>query len=284
MDLLITKKDQEVRLSTLGFYNIVIKESAPILSLDKRTVRGRNGTIYDGMTYNLKEITVSGRVSVPSIEAQMRLEDDIRGLLLDSEPFYITKLRPKNEVLYIFEVPGQRTGDLDLKGAEHVPWHYRHKVTADNPVFSFIGKAGQELKYNFSVSFVTAEMPFGETIPKNLTISGGFIAYNGNATYSQLEYPFAIVLTATGGQTSFYLTIDGRRFEYSQVDDIGAGTVITITGNSTILKKRGSATVNVTSKTNYEYFELQPNLTHKVPYSTDFKGSIVIKDFREIYR
>ena len=285
MDLLITKLNQVVKLSDLGFYNIAISERSPTLSLDKRTIRGRNGTIYDGLTYNMKEIVVSGRVAVESIQAYMQLEDDIKGLLLDSEPYFITKMRPKIENLYDFERPGQRSGDLDLQNAEHMPWHYRHKVTADKPSFSFIGKTAQGLKYDFSILFATAEMPFGETVPKDITLSNGAIPYLGNATFSQLEYPYAVVLAASGGQNSFYLTIDGRRFNFSQASPIKAGTVITITGNGTMVKGSGeSLATNATDKTNYEFFELKPNLAKQVSYSTNFKGSIVIRDFKEIYR
>lgn len=285
MDVLITKTDQTVRMSDMGFYHIAIDDSAPYLTLDKRSVRGRNGTVYDGMTYDVKEITVTARVAVTSIENYMHLEDGIKGLLLDSEPFYITKMRPKTEGLYDFEMPGQKMGDLNLIGAEHIAWHYRYKVTANKPTFTFIGKTGQSLKYDFSVTFITAEMPFGETEPKRLPLSGGAIIYNGNATYSQLEYPYAVELTATGGQTGFYLTIDGRRFEFKQETPLTAGTVITITGNSTTLRGGGAAlATNVTDKTNYEYFKLQPKLDLRIRYETDFKGSIVIVDFKEIYR
>lgn len=285
MDLLITKLNQVVKLSDLGFYNIAISESSPTLSLDKRTIRGRNGTIYDGLTYNMKEIVVSGRVAVESIQAYMQLEDDIKGLLLDSKPYFITKMRPKVENLYDFEQPGQRSGDLDLQNAEHVPWHYRHKVTAGKPSFSFIGKTAQGLKYDFSVLFVTAEMPFGETVPKDVTLNNGVIPYLGNATFSQLEYPYAVVLTASGGQNSFNLTIDGRRFSFSQASPIKSGTIITITGNGTTVKGSGaSLATNATDKTNYEFFELKPNLAKQVSYSTNFNGSIVIRDFKEIYR
>lgn len=285
MDLLITKPNQSSRLSQFGFYNISINDSSASLSLDKRTVRGRNGTIYDGMTYTRKEITVSARVAVDSIQAYMQLEDDIRGLLLDSEPYFITKMRPKVENLYDFEQPGQNSGDLDLQNAEHVPWHYRHKVTADKPIFSFIGKTAQGLKYDFSVSFETAEMPFGETIPTDTTLRDGTIPYSGNATFSQLEYPYAVVLTASGGQNSFYLVIDGRRFSFSQESPIETGTVITITGNGTTIKgANASLTTNATDKTNYEFFELKPNLNKQIAYTTNFKGSIIIRGFKEIYR
>ena len=90
MDLLIEKGTTSVKLSEYGFYNIAVEESAPEISLDHRSVAGRNGMVFGGATFTTKQIKVTGRVSVATIQDFMAKKDDINGLLLDDEPFYIT--------------------------------------------------------------------------------------------------------------------------------------------------------------------------------------------------
>lgn len=279
MDLLITKGTTSVKLSDYGFYNIDIDDSAPSISLDKRSVTGRNGTVFGGATFTAKTIKVTGRVAVATIQDFMAKKDDINGLLLDDEPFYITKMYPNNVDFYKYQAPGETTGDLDLVGQEHTAWHYRWKVTASEPTFSFVGNSGQELKYDFSATFTTAEMPYGGTEAKDITLSGGNFAYAGTAKLSQLEVPFVVELTSTGGQSSFYLEIGNKRFTYTQSGNINAGAVFKITGIETT-----KDLVNVNAKTNYGYFVIEPTPTKTITYKTNFNGSIKILNFMELYK
>lgn len=279
MDLLITKGTTSVKLSDYGFYNLDIDDSAPEISLDKRSVSGRNGTVFGGVTFTAKTIKATGRISVSTIQDFMAKKDDINGLLLDDEPFYITKMYPNNADFYNYQTPGQTTGDLDLIGQEHTPWHYRWKVTASEPTFSFVGNSGQGLKYDFSVVFTTAEMPYGETEARDITLSGGNFTYAGTAKLSQLEVPFIVELTSTGGQSSFYLEIGKRRFEYTQSGNINSGEVFKITGIGTTKNL-----VNVNAKTNYGYFVIEPTPTKTITYTTNFNGAIKILGFKELYK
>ena len=73
MDLLITKGTASVKLSDYGFYNINIDDSAPGISLDKRSVTGRNGTVFGGATFNAKVIKVTGRVAVTNVQEFLSL-------------------------------------------------------------------------------------------------------------------------------------------------------------------------------------------------------------------
>lgn len=279
MDLLITKGTTSVKLSDYGFYNINIDDSAPEISLDKRSVAGRNGTVFGGATFIAKTIKVTGRVAVANVQEFLSKKDDIYGLLLDDEPFYITKMYPNNADFYNFQVPGQTAGDLDLVNQPHTAWHYRWKVTASEPTFSFVGNSGQGLKYDFSVVFTTAEMPYGETEAKDITLSGGSFAYAGTAKLSQLEVPFVIEATSTGNQSGFYLEIGDNRFTYSQTGDINAGDVFKITGIETTKNL-----ANVNARTNYAYFVIKPSPTKKVSYKTNFNGTIKILNFKELYK
>ena len=80
MDLLITKGTTSVKLSDYGFYNIDIDDSAPEISLDKRSVAGRNGTVFGGATFTAKVIKVTGRVAVANVQGFLSMKDDIFGL------------------------------------------------------------------------------------------------------------------------------------------------------------------------------------------------------------
>lgn len=279
MDLLITKGTASVKLSDYGFYNINIDDSAPEISLDKRSVAGRNGTVFGGATFTAKVIKVTGRVAVANVQGFLSMKDDIFGLLLDDEPFYITKMYPDSIDFYDYQVPGQTAGDLDFVNQPHTAWHYRWKVTASEPTFSFVGNSGQGLKYDFSVVFTTAEMPYGETEAKDITLSGGSFAYAGTAKLSQLEVPFVIEMTSTGNQSGFYLEIGDNRFTYSQTGDINAGDVFKITGIETTKNL-----ANVNARTNYAYFVIKPSPTKKVSYKTNFNGTIKILNFKELYK
>lgn len=279
MDLLITKGTASVKLSDYGFYNINIDDSAPEISLDKRSVAGRNGTVFGGAMFTAKVIKVTGRVAVANVQGFLSMKDDIFGLLLDDEPFYITKMYPNNADFYDYQVPGQTAGDLDFVNQPHTAWHYRWKVTASEPIFSFVGNSGQGLKYDFSVVFTTAEMPYGETEAKDITLSGGSFAYAGTAKLSQLEVPFVIEMTSTGNQSGFYIEIGDCRFTYSQTGDINAGDVFKITGIETTKNL-----ANVNARTNYAYFAIKPSPTKKVSYKTNFNGTIKILNFKELYK
>lgn len=279
MDLLITKGTTSVKLSDYGFYNIDIDDSAPEISFDKRSVAGRNGTVFGGATFTAKVIKATGRVAVANVQGFLSMKDDIFGLLLDDEPFYITKMYPDSIDFYDYQVPGQTAGDLDLVNQPHTAWHYRWKVTASEPIFSFVGNSGQGLKYDFSVVFTTAEMPYGETEAKDITLSGGSFAYAGTAKLSQLEVPFVIEMTSTGNQSGFYLEIGDCRFTYSQTGDINAGDVFKITGIETTKNL-----ANVNARTNYAYFVIKPSPTKKVSYKTNFNGTIKILNFKELYK
>lgn len=279
MDLLITKGTTSVKLSDYGFYNIDIDDSAPEISFDKRSVAGRNGTVFGGATFTAKVIKATGRVAVANVQGFLSMKDDIFGLLLDDEPFYITKMYPDSIDFYDYQVPGQTAGDLDLVNQPHTAWHYRWKVTASEPIFSFVGNSGQGLKYDFSVVFTTAEMPYGETEAKDITLSGGSFAYAGTAKLSQLEVPFVIEMTSTGNQSGFYIEIGDCRFTYSQTGDINAGDVFKITGIETTKNL-----ANVNARTNYAFFAIKPSPTKKVSYKTNFNGTIKILNFKELYK
>lgn len=279
IDLLITKKRTKLKLSELGVVVTDVIDHSPSLSTDIRSVKGRNGGIFNGATHTSKTIDVEGHYTVGSITESDKLKDELNGLLADSRPFFITKMLPEDEELYAFEVPGETTGDIDLLNAPHVENHYRWKVLLSSSFKEhFRGATAGGLTFDFSVSFKTVELPYGETIPEDISISDSII-YNGTAINSQLDYPWVVELIATASQSgSFEVVIGDKKYIHTSQTPIKEGDVFEISGISTHAND-----TNVTHRTNYEYFELDPLDGYKIPFSTSFVGTVKIKDFKELY-
>lgn len=285
MDLLIEKDGQARRLSELGLYNITVDDSSPAVDISTRTVKGRNGRIFDGLTYTEKTIEVKARLTVQTMEAFFDKKDELNRYVLGDDGFYITKMHPERDDLYEFELAGQTTGELNLRTIPHRAWKYRYKVVNNGSVeYEFIGKSSAGLKYNVSFGFVTSELPYGETVPKDITLSTNAFDYAGTATLSQLEVPFVVELTANAQQTNFFLEIDGRRFTYNHAQTpIQSGDKLKLKGIETQLYA-GSTGENVNNRTNFEYFVIKPKANKKIPWSSNFKGTIKIIGFKELYK
>lgn len=285
MDLLIEKDGRIRKLSELGLYNIAVDDSSPAVDISTRTVKGRNGRIFDGLTYTEKIIEVKARLTVPTMEAFFDKKDELNRYVLGDDGFYITKMHPVQDDLYGFELPGAKTGELNLGTIPHIAWKYRYKVVNNGSIeYEFIGKSSAGLKYNVSFGFVTSELPYGETVPENITLSTNTFDYAGTATLSQLEVPFIVELTANAQQTNFFLEIDERRFTYNHVQTpIQSGNKLRLTGIETRLFT-GSISDNVNNRTNFEYFVIKPKANKKIPWATNFKGTIKIIGFKELYK
>ena len=258
MDLLIEKDGQIRKLSDLGLYNITVDDSSPAVDISTRTVKGRNGRIFDGLTYTEKTIEVKARLTIQTMEAFFDKKDELNRYVLGDDGFYITKMHPERDDLYEFELAGQTTGELNLRTIPHRAWKYRYKVVNNGSVeYEFIGKSSAGLKYNVSFGFVTSELPYGETVPKDITLSTNAFDYAGTATLSQLEVPFVVELTANAQQTNFFLEIDGRRFTYNHAQTpIQSGDKLKIKGIETQLFT-GSTGENVNNRTNFEFFVIK---------------------------
>ena len=78
----------------------------------RRTVRGRNGYIFDGLTYSEKTITVTARLKVNTIADFLLFKDKLNAWILGDDSFYIELLFESEPTLYNFELPGQKTGRI----------------------------------------------------------------------------------------------------------------------------------------------------------------------------
>ncbi|HEM4402337.1 TPA: phage tail family protein [Streptococcus suis] len=280
MDLLIKKGNQSVKLSDYGIYNIAITESSPSLELDTRKVRGRSGKILADAVFLDKTIKVTGRMTCSTIEEIEQRKDDLNALLMDDEAFFITKMVPTRDEIYSFELPGQRVGDLELAGIPHKQWRYGYEVLSEDGLsYNFLGRSNAGLKFDLTVAFVTTGLPFGRTNPKDVTVVNKAFGYEGTAKLSQLDWPFEVELVSAGGQASFYLEIDGRRFTFEQASNLVLGDKLRLKGIETTLNG-----TNVTAKTNYEYFVIKPSVTKITQVTTNFNGTIKLLNFVELYK
>lgn len=279
--MLITKEDMEVKLSDLNIQVKDVEESSSGLEIDARVVKGRSGKVHSGSRFTEKLIRVTGDFYVSDLLSYEEKKDYMNGLLIDSEPYFITKLIPETSELYDFEMPGQSSEDINLMDIPHEPYHYRYKVMNRyglEPVFQ--GKSSKGLLFRYTLEFETAEMPFGETVPIDVMVAGNYITYRGTAKNSQLEYPWEVVLTATETQSgSFSVTIGNRTFEHNSQTEIQPGDVFVLKGVETL--KNGN---NVNNYTNYEHFELKPSLDNRVPFDTTFIGDVEVMNFVEFYK
>ena len=284
MDLLIKKDDRSESLSSLGLYNITVEDSSPTVESSRRTVRGRNGYIFDGLTYSEKTITVTARLKVNDMFNFLMFKDKLNAWILGDDSFYIELLYENEPVFYDFELPGQKTGELEpikSRGSLDRSWNV---FSSGDIEYEFIGNSSAGLKYNVSFSFVTAGLPFAESPPQNLGLTTNNFSYFGTAPLSQLEVPFVVELTANADNTDFFLEIDGRRFTYRHVETpIRSGQKLLLRGIETVLVD-GNRETNVNNRTNFEYFVIRPKFNNRVTWFTNFKGTIRILGFKNLYK
>lgn len=279
MDALIDKDGVKTTLSSIGILVTDFEDSAPTLKVNRKEVTNRSGYIFTGATHQVKKMTVTGRFLVPNTLALEEKKDEINGLISNDEPFYITKMLPTSDDLYRFELPGQAT-DLDLLAIPHVPYKYRYKVIVSGEIdYKFLGKTSAGLLMSLSINFETAELPFGETVPRNIVATTS-ISYAGTAKCSQLEWPWMVRLTANASQSgAISLMIGDRTFIYQAVTPLASGDVLLLKGIETTLNS-----FNVNDKTNFEHFILKPSASKSIQVSTNFKGTIELLNFVELYR
>jgi len=251
------------------------------LDVNRRVVKGRSGYIHSGTRYDSKKIKATGKIKASSLSNYHVLKDKLNGILVDAEPYYITPLINSDDDLYNFELPGESIGEIDYKGEFNESIGYRFKVVCESGLdISFIGKYSQGLIFNFYIDFITAELPFGETIPKTLDITSKSFLYRGTAINSQLEYPWQLKLTSNAVQPgNFNINLDGRIFVYNSDIQIVEGDEFIIGALETT--KNGET---VTEYTNYEYLELKPLNEEINTLVTEFQGKIEILNYVELYK
>lgn len=276
IDLLITKNNEDFKLSDLGLGVKDIDDSSPSLDINYRSVTNRSGRTRTSSRYSVKPIKVVGHFYTDSLFDYEELKDELNEKLVSREPYYITKMLPKVEGFYDFELPGESTNDINPLEIEHEPYKYRYNVVLINHTTNFVGRSNRGLLFEFEMNFETDGLPFGETKSRNVTVTNS-ITYNGTAKNSQLESPWYVKLTATEEQKGdFYLTINGRKFEHTSLTTIKINDVFELRGVETRLNHS-----NINEYTNYEHFILTKG-TNKI--ETDFIGTIEIIGLKDFYK
>lgn len=279
MDALILKDGVETRLSSIGLLVTDFKDSSPNVMANRREVTNRSGYIFNGAVHKSKQISLSGTFVVPNAYALEEKKDEINGLISNDEPFYVTKMIPTQE-MYSYELPGQKTKDIDLLNIPHQAYKYRYKVIMQSEIeYTFLGKSNAGMRMRFVMTLETAELPFGETVPKELTVTTS-IDYKGTARCSQLEWPWTVKLVSNATQSgAINLKIGDIAFTYQAVTPLASGDILLLKGVETTLNA-----FNVNDKTNYEHFILKPSATKKITVTTNFKGTIQLLNFVELYK
>ncbi|EPH98192.1 hypothetical protein D920_01750 [Enterococcus faecalis 13-SD-W-01] len=283
MDLYIEKDNLKTRMSSLGILIKDIQVSNVNLESNRKKINGKNGNLFLGATYTEKKITVVGNYYAENELEDDLIQDRINGLLVDTTPYYITKMYSVNSNLYNFERPGEKKGFDLFKSEDQRLYHYRYKVLLDGEIsYDFQGLSGAGLLYEVSFSFITADIPFGISVPQDDDLTGSVvIQYKGTAPCSQLEWPFSIkVVAAQDHMASCYFRIGDRTVSYvDSSKQLKKGDVLMFNGVSTTLND-----VNVNDKTNYNYFVLEPNPTGFISYHCDMPSLITLVNKVEFYK
>ena len=87
-------------------------------------------------------------------------------------------------------------------------------------------------------------------------------------------------LTSNAAQNGdISVKVGDRTFIYHAVTPLASGDVLLLKGIETTLNA-----LNVNDKTNYEHFILKPNASKKIALTTNFKGTIQLLNFVELYK
>ena len=277
MDVLIKNDEIEVTFSSMGLLLTDFDDSSPSLVLNRRSVRNRNGYINYGAVHSQKNITLTGVFLARDPYELEVIKDEINGLISNDEPFYITKMIPTREI-YEYQNPGETTG-FDLLEIPHTKYRYRYKVITENSIqYDFLGNHKGGLLTRFSISLITADIPYGLTEPTDESINH-YIYYEGTAKCSQLEHPWSIKLVAGENQPGdFSVSIGGKVFTHRSVNEIKKGDTFILKGVETLYNGK-----NVNVRTNYVHFVLTPKNKGLNEFSTNFKGSYEILNKVEFY-
>lgn len=271
MDLLIEKGDSRTYLSQLKVLVTKFEEGAPAITRNSTQIQGRNGNVDFGGWHTSKEIEVEGFYRADDLDEETTLRERLYALLSDTDGFYITEMQ--GELTPDFERPGENEGNL-YEQLTTRPSHKRFFVYAKSIEPELQGNVGGAVLYKLTMTFTTMKLPYGESVPRNLSINDGIIPYAGTVTCSQLEQGFVVEFTAKEGGYGLKVNINGAEFTYGE--QVYAGDVLKLSGYE--YTKNGLSVVRTTNKV---YFKLLPGITNTI--SSSIAGKIRILNFQNLY-
>lgn len=279
MDVLIEREGYiRKSLSSLGILVHDFVDRSPSLEVTRRKIKNRTGYVFDKANHLEKHITITGSFTAKDIFMLESKKDEINGLISNDEPFYITKMLPTQEI-YDFELPGQKA-PFDLLNIPHSAYKYRYKVIMEEQIdYMFLGKSQQGLLMAVTINLVTADIPYGQTVPIDESFDTA-IVYSGTAKCSQLEYPWTLKMTATENQSgNFSVTVGKNTLTHASTAQIKKDDIFLLKGIETL---HNGTNVNV--KTNYAYFILDVFQDRLVNFETTFVGNFEILNKIEFYK
>ncbi|MCP0885922.1 phage tail family protein [Ligilactobacillus sp. WILCCON 0076] len=275
MDLKITTLDgTSVKLSDYGASLIAFDEEPAEIDRTTQSFNGRNGSLDYGGRYTSKKITATILMKSDSISDDLSKQQQINGLLSNIDGYYIQQLY-SDDGLYDFSRPGENTGEITFAGGDTTANKRFLVYRSDTNSPDFQGKAGDKLLSTWEFEFKTKELPFGESITQDISVSsGGSVQYGGTIANNQLESGWYVQITASEAKSAgFDFTIGSNHWECSQT--IESGDVIKLAGITNLLNG-----VNFNALTNAKYFVLNPG-TNKV--TSTLAGTIILKDVKNLY-
>ncbi len=279
MDLFVENERKRVALSSLGIQVKDYEETNAAIEMNQATLKNKNGKLFYGATYTEKRIKISCNYYVEDEYEYEKKKDQLNSILASTTPFYITKMVATSN-LYDFERPGERI-DFDLLNIHHRMYHYRHRVMLEGEIeYEFLGKSKRGLLTECSLSFVTADIPFGITIPCEEDVTNKeTISYRGTAACGQLEWPWKIQLEITensGNLLEFIL--DDQVFVYEGTKKLVTGDRLLLSGTSFTLNG-----LNINDQTNCVDFILKPSMEQSISYNCSVPSRVSLLNKVEFY-
>lgn len=271
MDLLIEKDDKRTYLSRYKVITTSFEESAPSVNRNNTQIQYRNGNVDFGGWNKSKTIDYVGYYRADDLEDEEYLRERIYALLSDPEGYYITQLKNDND--NSFERPGETSGDYFDKQVNR-PSHKRFYVYASSLESELVGSYGGRVLYKISATFATMKLPYGESVPRDLTIVNEIVPYAGTVPCNQLEQGFTVEFTAKESGSSLAIDLNGTELTYS--GSIVSDDVFKLSGYEYTKND-----ISIVKDTNKAYFKLLPGVANKI--SSSLAGEIRILDYQDLY-
>lgn len=177
MDLLVEKGNNKTYLSQLGFLVTSFEEGAPTIARNSTNIQGRSGSVDFGGWHESKKVKLEGFYRAEDQYEEETLKERLFALLSDPEGIYITEMR--GEIGQGFERPGETEGEV----YEHMmtrPSHKRFYVYTSSVENELQGNVGGTVLYKMSVEFTTLNLPYGESVPRDLDVKPNVPYYSEN--------------------------------------------------------------------------------------------------------
>jgi len=271
MDLLIEKDGKRTYLSRYKVITTSFEESSPSVKRNNTHIQYRNGNVDFGGWNEAKTIDYVGYYRADDLEDEEYLRERIYALLSDPEGYYVTQLKNDND--NSFERPGETSGDYFDKQVNR-PSHKRFYVYASSLESELVGSYGGHVLYKISATFTTMKLPYGESVPRDLTIVNGVIPYAGTVPCNQLEQGFTVEFTAKEGGSNLKLSLNG--IDFIAPGNVSSGDVFKLSGYEYL--RNG---ISIVKATNKAYFKLLPGAANKI--SSSIAGEIKILNFQNLY-